>query len=869
MSFGRRVGAFGASFTRGIDLDAIYRAAAEAAVKDDDREVCVCSVSEACKVIPQRVKYRSLRVKNKTFPVKDANDVLLSVCKAMLLYRYSQFRRVISARSNSWLGFNCRGMVHSAKIANDVYVNLEGVGKTPLLRASLVLDWMRWPKEDASIFYFDLSAPVAPQDSCPNASAKSELQECANVAVGEKPETIVEQSGNATNGPKYLKESGVVAERAEENAERGMRHDGSNGSGIINLEDSDKFSYATGRVPLSVCVEGKEYDLRQWRDLFHLAAEVLWRKDAKRLLSVAGTMRKSDVSSSGLGMRRTYFHEPSGLFFETNRSAIEILAFIRTLFVKSGVSPTSMVLTVADRETRRNTEGKQSNRQYVHKSAGDASDAKKDLEFYSALKETILRECPNGTLLNNSAVAILSQSLGRNVEDWEMSRLRQNMFERCDELWFFPEMIISCEGLERMRARAKELLDGEGVFALEALYNEFAAEIRNLPTSRDFKKFFNRYIAEFAGGSVRGHEGWRVCFRLDMSDEAGRGLIAEQIRMILEEAGDAVMVDDIAARRSHLSHGVVTQAVEDWLDDVVLFKVDGVEYVKLIKSYYLPDDFAENVLAFVKATETANGVVSIVLLESELDRCYGDGFRINYGLEDEDVFKQVISKSFIGDDHAWNKDMFTKNGKRRGLNVIEVFLKNHSDMFHEETFFKFALESRGMKNRGMLIATFLRRHCIRMSKDWWVSVDGFDRMFALNESQYSMIGEILNEEVGNSKFKSVISLGADVYERFPRLSYDGRDYLWNPYLLASVAVLKVGNVRVVNDEPSPYTVTAMIVPYSEGDIDDVVEYVLKNFPVGYFVDVDSAFEYLKTNSIRLTKTEKLVSKIKKLIGVEA
>ena len=372
MSFGRRVGAFGTSFTRGIDLDAIYRAAAEAVVKDDDREVCVCSVSEACKVIPQRVKYRSLRVKNKTFPVKDANDVLLSVCKAMLLYRYSQFRRVISARSNSWLGFNCRGMVQPAKIANDVYVNLEGVGKTPLLRASLVLDWMRWPKEDASIIYFDLSAPVTPQDSCPNASAKSELLEGANVAVGEKPETIVERSGNTSNGPEQLDGSGVVAERVEENAEQGMCHDGANGRCVINLEDSDKFSYATGRVPLSVCVEGKEHDLRQWRDLFPFAAEVLWRKDGKSLLSVAGTMRESEVSLSGFGMRRTYFHAPSGLFFETNRSAIEILRFIRTLFVKSGVSPTSMVLTVADRETSSNTEGNQSNMQYVHKSAGEA-----------------------------------------------------------------------------------------------------------------------------------------------------------------------------------------------------------------------------------------------------------------------------------------------------------------------------------------------------------------------------------------------------------------------------------------------------------------------------------------------------------------
>ena len=148
-----------------------------------------------------------------------------------------------------------------------------------------------------------------------------------------------------------------------------------------------------------------------------------------------------------------------------------------------------------------------------------------------------------------------------------------------------------------------------------------------------------------------------------------------------------------------------------------------------------------------------------------------------------------------------------------------------------------------------------------------MSMDGFETKFGMGEAQYKQVGEILNEIVGNNRFMPISSIGDDVYERFPRLESEGKEYPWNPYVLTSVAVHKVRNATVVNDDPSPYTVTAMILPYAADKIDDVVEYVLGTFPAGYFTDVDSAFGYLKANNVRLAKTEKLVAKIKAVLGI--
>ena len=295
--------------------------------------------------------------------------------------------------------------------------------------------------------------------------------------------------------------------------------------------------------------------------------------------------------------------------------------------------------------------------------------------------------------------------------------------------------------------------------------------------------------------------------------------------------------------------------------------MDEIQYAKLLETYYLPDDFGETLSAFVNKTESSQGVASIVLFEAEFEAKYGEGFRVNFGLEDDAVFKQVIAKSFAGDAHEWKKDTFISEHRRAESNVAEVFLQTHDGLFHEEDFFKFALESRGMKNRGMLILTFLRKHCVRLSKDWWISLSGFDRKVAITEEQYLQIGMVLNRCVGNNAFVPIAALSNEVYESLPRLELEGRVLEWNAYLLTSLSVLRVKNARVINDEPSPYTVTGLIVPYDVGEIRDVVEYALHCYPTGYFSDADAAFDYLKANNIRMTKTEKLVAKINEMLKV--
>ena len=480
------------------------------------------------------------------------------------------------------------------------------------------------------------------------------------------------------------------------------------------------------------------------------------------------------------------------------------------------------------------------------------------------LKDLILKNYPRGIVLNNATTALLEKESGKPLDEVDLNRVRLEMFARADGTLLYPEMVMGMDGLERMKNRAKELLAEYGMFAYGCLWNEFAGEMRNLLDERDFARFFDRFFARDVGMvyASRDRLGKMMCLG-EIHDFPET--IGEKVRSVLAECGDAVSIDNLLVQLPYLSREVIELVGQEVLHDVVVFDVEGERYLKLLESYFLPDDFSRVVSDFVAITEASQGVVSIVLLESEFESRYGEGFRVNYALEDESVFKQVVLMSFRGRVHDWNRDMFLPYGKRGNSNVAEMFLQSHQDLFHEEEFFKYALESRGLHNTGMLILTFLRKHCIRMSKEWWISLDGFDQKFELSDEQYDAIGHILNDAVGNGRFKSIIELGEDVYEQLPVLQSGEKTYPWNPYVLTSIAVQKVRNACVVNDEPSPYTVTAMILPANSGEIGDVVDYVLRTFPKGFFVDAEAAFDYLRVNHIRLTKTKKLIAKIKALL----
>ena len=101
-----------------------------------DREPRTCSLAVAYKTVPADAVFVSLRIKDTEVVVRKSEDVLTWVCKMMIVYRPTQFMSLMRTRKLSWLRPHRNGMSNPYRIAHNCFVNLDGSGKTPLLRAA-------------------------------------------------------------------------------------------------------------------------------------------------------------------------------------------------------------------------------------------------------------------------------------------------------------------------------------------------------------------------------------------------------------------------------------------------------------------------------------------------------------------------------------------------------------------------------------------------------------------------------------------------------------------------------------------------------------------------------------------------------------
>ena len=486
-----------------------------------------------------------------------------------------------------------------------------------------------------------------------------------------------------------------------------------------------------------------------------------------------------------------------------------------------------------------------------------------NLVIIGQLAKDIRANYPNGFDFKETSRRLVGERVGKSFGDAEADRLKGQMFQCADGLWLFSDMVISDDALRRMKERAMGFLSEDGYFSMDALHAEFEAEMRNIDDGRDFDAFFAKFVAGDVRGVVRGHGEWRVCFAASMSEASGWETIVRRIREVLKDCGDAVSVEDIIVQMPSLVRGVVVRLAREQMEDAVVFDAGGVEYIKLLESYYLPDDFSEVVSGFVETTEASQNVVSVVLLEAELDGRYGDGFRVNYGLEDDSVFKQVVAKSFTGKDHGWNRDMFTRNGQ--GINVIDEFVNLRKGVFHEEEFFGYAHEKRGLDNHASLVCQYLRTRCIRLNRTMWISVDDFTKRGILDADSLNNVKLFLKSQLGTSSMLHIGLIPDMVIASLPPVSIEGCKYPWNAYSLTSVAKHLIKELNIVNDEPSPYYVTAILLPDGvDVDRQGIVEHVFEVCKTSGLIpqSADEAFDYLKARQVRMTKTLKLMEKIR-------
>lgn len=489
------------------------------------------------------------------------------------------------------------------------------------------------------------------------------------------------------------------------------------------------------------------------------------------------------------------------------------------------------------------------------------------------LKTIICRDFNSGLIFSAGTIKLLEYKLGRKCSKAEQRELKSAMFRRSDNVYLFPQMVSDEKTIADIIARIKEYFSTYECFSLSILYDEFEHSLHNLinPDS-DFRLFLLKTILPHLpdSGKIFGRLQRQICISGNMSEEKIIKILSERIRKILQGYGDAMFIEELCSKLPYLNSSILEMILQEHIADAIEIRVDDLSYWKLIEFFCLPDDFSEYLELTIRAMEEMQAAPSLQTLSEAMDNKYGDGFREIYAIDDDAVFKQVIEVSMKNSEYSWNRNVFVKQNSGHKLNIADEFLQTQQGIFHESEFFDYASKHRGLKNTGMLILTFLRNKCIRLNQTHWISLKDFDNLSNFSVGMATLIAHELELLRGSNAFLSLGTLPEAFLSSLPVLNINKQVFYWNHYLLASIVTHRISKVQVINDDPSPYTVTAMIIPQHVKYQGDVVDLVFQDLRKNHysFSSADDVFEYLRTHQIRVVKTKKLFARIRAFWGIE-
>lgn len=484
----------------------------------------------------------------------------------------------------------------------------------------------------------------------------------------------------------------------------------------------------------------------------------------------------------------------------------------------------------------------------------------------------LLRDFSAGFEFNDSSVRLLESAVGRPCPESVQKELKRRMFRRYDGIYLLPEMVADGETLGAIKHRIEEYFDQFHAFSLPVLYGEFEGALHALTNpDSDFRLFLlGAILPEFPeGGKVFGKLQKQIGIPGSLEEQDVLDFLAERIREILLQGGDAVLNEDLLAELPCLNVDAVEMIIREQIPEAVEILVDELRYWKLLEFFCLPEELGDDLLQIIAVIEQQNKTPSLRMIADRLAELFGDDFRETYALEEDDVFRQVIIKSIHEEKYGWKGNLLVRNGSGHGINVADEFLQGHHGIFHEEEFFGYAAAHRGLTNTPTLVCRNLRISCIRLGQHHWIGLADFEQQSDFSVEMVQKLTQELQSRLANRLFLPLGTLPDAFFSELPPLHIQEHVFYWNAYMLASIAEHKLSGVHAVNTEPSPYIVTAMLIPENSDYRGDVIDFVFRALRGAkrQFSTADQVFEYLEQHQVRMRKTSTLLERIRAFWGV--
>lgn len=503
------------------------------------------------------------------------------------------------------------------------------------------------------------------------------------------------------------------------------------------------------------------------------------------------------------------------------------------------------------------------------------TDLSSDSDKLHLLKAAIEGNYHDGFDFSANALLLIESRIKVKISSSLIELIKKQMFQRHDGLFFFVDVIMENSIKEKFINTAVGWICEHGMFCTTALYKQFDGRFYFLDSQRSRSDFLKWILAnnckipvEFTRSGSK-----QVCRKKNVKFETLLIGIADQVRSILKEKGDAVKISEIIRDLSYLCGSYLSEVCNKFLPEAMIEDIDSEKAFKIIDSYYLPDDFDKNILEIIAMA--GKNRISTGMIYDFLGTRYGGDFEEDYAVNDG-VLKQLVD--YVCRDKAseiqrkWNGNFFIskqcnyETGKKGTL--LCEFLNQTRGIFHEIDFFEFAKNNGYTTSNYILITNFLQRSCIRLDEQRWLSKDQFKKSTNWEQKLAGNVSVALQKELENSPFISLGLISQQFLDNLPEILFERKRLNWTGYLLVSVVKHYVDGYQLLNDEVAPYVITAMLLPETAKAPEDAVSYaidVYKDRMQYSSLTEEDVFAFLKKNQIRMRLSKKLREIIRKRI----
>lgn len=492
----------------------------------------------------------------------------------------------------------------------------------------------------------------------------------------------------------------------------------------------------------------------------------------------------------------------------------------------------------------------------------------------SVFRRELMKSFSNGVSFKKTSIRLIECASGRSLTPAIRRQLEREMFQRSEDVWLLTEMVTDETTIAQLAKCADDFLSKFQGFSLIVLWRDFESRLKNLPDGeKDFANFFVHSIVPRLKHKIQfsGRKTNQFCFLASKTEVQVIDFLSRQLLSILNDARDAVPMTTILEKIPVLIRANIDQIIERTIPSAIVIEHDSLEYLTMFEFLALPDDIADKVTDVIDNIVDSGRSPSITLISKGLDDIYGVDLCESCGL-DKALLQKIVSRVYHGKStRIWRHHVFQLGSEDiHDVNIVDEFLLTTTGIFDESNFFDYAMKTRGLTDRAMLICSFLRRKCIRLDRNQWISTTTFSNCVDLSMEGVLTIGRRLRERLGDQPFLSLGTLPQSFFDSLPTILLNGNPCQWNGYFLTSYCCQCLSWLRIVNDEVSPYSITSMLLPDNAEIKVDIVEYVMDTYQkLGMTArTADDVFDYLKGNLVRIGRTKKLLGRIRSKFGVD-